>query len=93
MMIDEIREDASNICTCIPGGHHQQFYLCLPYNSLFPTPAMLALLLVEATLAFLMPPPSSSAPDDEEPAAAAAGVLAAAAAVASELKMAGAESP
>ena len=58
-------------------------------NSLLPTPALLALLLVEATLTFLKPPPSSSAPDDEE--AAAAGVLAAAAV--SELKMAGAESP
>lgn len=62
-------------------------------NSLLPTPALLALLLVEATLTFLKPPPSSSAPDDEEAAAAAAGVLAAAAAAVSELKMAGAESP
>ena len=66
---------------------------CLvPYNSLLPTPALLALLLVDATLTFLTPPLSSSAPDDEE-AAAAALLVEAAVTSESELNMAGAESP
>ena len=57
-----------------------------------PTPALLALLLVDATLTFLTPPLSSSAPDDEE-AAAAALLVEAAVTSESELNMAGAESP
>ena len=62
-------------------------------NSLLP---LLALLLVEATLAFLtppLPPASSSAPDDDEPAAAAAAEVVAEAVAESELNMAGVESP